>query len=158
MTSDPSNAEVIDAVTMELSRFSRDVVTEVHRLRDELGIEKQRVTALEAEVAELRRTRTPSVSPDAPAQPVAQPVAEPVVEPVVEPVAEPVAEPAAAHAETQIPPSHEPEVVAPATIEFVPLTLHAAVNPVPTSAGLDNLARVLAELSEPIAVAWPTDS
>jgi hypothetical protein len=154
MTSDPSNAEVIDAVTMELSRFSRDVVTEVHRLRDELGIEKQRVTALEAEVAELRRTRTPSVSPDAPAQPVAQPVAEPVVEPVVEPVAEP----AAAHAETQIPPSHEPEVVAPATIEFVPLTLHSAVNPVPTSAGLDNLARVLAELSEPIAVAWPTDS
>jgi hypothetical protein len=154
MTSDPSNAEVIDAVTMELSRFSRDVVTEVHRLRDELGIEKQRVTALEAEVAELRRTRTPSVSPDAPAQPVA----EPVVPPVAESVAEPVAEPAAAHNETQIPPSHEPEVVAPATIEFVPLTLHSAVNPVPTSAGLDNLARVLAELSEPIAVAWPTDS
>jgi hypothetical protein len=154
MTSDPSNAEVIDAVTMELSRFSRDVVTEVHRLRDELGIEKQRVTALEAEVAELRRTRTPSVSPDAPAQPVA----EPVVPPVAESVAEPVAEPAAAHNETPIPPSPEPEVVAPATIEFVPLTLHSAVNPVPTSAGLDNLARVLAELSEPIAVAWPTDS
>jgi hypothetical protein len=157
MTSDPSNADVIDAVAMELSRFSRDVVSEVHRLRDELGIEKQRVTALESEVAELRRTGTPSVTPDISAETVTQPVVQPVAEPVVSSVPAPVVPSVPAPVEPLIPTSHEPEAVAPATIEFAPLTL-SALDSVPTSAGLDNLARVLAELSEPIAVVWPTDS
>ena len=149
MTSDPSNADVIDAVAMELSRFSRDVVPEVHRLRDELGIEKQRVTALEAEVAELRRTRTPSVAPDARTQPVAEPVAATVSR----------AGPSCIgpRPRTSIPPatsqkwSHLQRSSSRRSHCMRP-------DPVPTSAGLDNLARVLAELSEPIAVAWPTDS
>ena len=130
-----SNADVIDAVAMELSRFSRDVVTEVHRLRDELAIEQQRVAALESEVAELRRAGIPPVSHRV--------------------LAEPVVHPVAANVDPVILPSPEPPMAAPATIEFTPLTLHPAVGAVPMSAGIDNLARVLAELSEPIAVAWP---
>lgn len=138
MTSDPSNADVLDAVALELSRFSREVVAEVHRLRDELVIEQQRVTALEAEVADLQQTRTAPVLHDVPADPVAQSVVVPV--------------------DSTIPSSDDREAAEPATIEFAPLTLHAASDAVPTSAGLDNLARVLAELSEPIAVVWPTDT
>jgi hypothetical protein len=53
--------------------------------------------------------------------------------------------------------NREAGVAAPATIEFAPLTLQLPGEAVPISAGLDNLARVLAELSEPIAVVWPTD-
>jgi len=134
MTSDPSNASVLDAVAAELSRFSRDVVTEVHRLRDELLVVQRRVTALEEEVAALRRTGTAPVSLGVLARPVAA---------NVDPVSAP---------------SHEPEVAAQAMVEFAPLTLESEGNSVPASTGLSNLARVLAELSEPIAVAWPTDS
>ena len=39
MTSDSSSTDVLDAVAAELSRFSRDVVAEVHRLRDQLAIQ-----------------------------------------------------------------------------------------------------------------------
>jgi hypothetical protein len=141
MTSETSNADVLDAVAMELSRFSRDVVTEVHRLRDELVIEQQRLTALEAEVAELRRTGMAPVSPVPPAEVVVQAVVQSVE----------------THADPVTPPSPESELAAPATFEFAPLTLHAVSDPPPSTAGLDHLARVLADLSEPIAVHWPTD-
>jgi hypothetical protein len=141
MTNVPSSADVLDAVAAELSRFSRDVVAEVHRLRDQLAIEQQRVTVLEAEVAALRRS---SRSPDSLGVP-----AGPVVEPVVEP--------GAAAVDPAIVSNREAEVAAPATMEFAPLTLQSPADAAPTSAGLDNLARVLAELSEPIAVVLPTD-
>jgi hypothetical protein len=137
MTNVPSSADVLDAVAAELSRFSRDVVAEVHRLRDQLAIEQQRVTVLEAEVAAVRRS---SRAPDLLGMPTA-----PVVTPVVA-----VVDPA-------IVSNREAGVAAPATIEFAPLTLQLPGEAVPISAGLDNLARVLAELSEPIAVVWPTD-
>lgn len=134
MTSDPSNADVLEAVAAELSRFSRDVVAEVHRLRVELVVEQQRVTALEEEVAALRRTGTAPVSLGVLRQPVAQ-AADPVIALI-----------------------HEPEVAGRAMIEFAPLTLDLPGDSVSASTGFDNLARALAELSEPIAVTWPTDS
>jgi hypothetical protein len=92
---------------------------------------------LEAEVAAVRRS---SRAPDLLGMPTA-----PVVAPVVA-----VVDPA-------IVSNREAGVAAPATIEFAPLTLQLPGEAVPISAGLDNLARVLAELSEPIAVVWPTD-
>jgi hypothetical protein len=153
MTSDSSSTDVLDAVAAELSRFSRDVVTEVHRLRDQLAIEQQRVTVLETEVAALRRSSRATDSLGVPTPPAVQPVVQPVVKPVVKPVVEPVV----AAVDPAIVSNREADVAAPATIEFAPLTLQPPGNAVPTSAGLDNLASVLAKLSEPIAVVWPTD-
>jgi ABC-type transporter Mla subunit MlaD len=50
---EPTNADVLDAVTLELSRFTREVVAEMHRLRDELAAERQRTDQLEASVRSL---------------------------------------------------------------------------------------------------------
>ena len=55
MASETSNADALDAVAMELIKFSRRVVTERLRPCDEFGTEQQRVTAPEVEVTELRR-------------------------------------------------------------------------------------------------------
>ena len=145
MTSDSSSTDVLDAVAAELSRFSRDVVAEVHRLRDQLAIEQQRVTVLETEVVALRGSSRATDSLGVPTTPV------------VEPVAEPVAVAVAVAVDPAIVSNRRADVTAPATIEFAPLTLQSPGDAVPTSAGTDNLASVLAELSEPIAVVWPTD-
>ena len=141
MTSDSSSTDVLDAVAAELSRFSRDVVAEVHRLRDQLAIEQQRVTVLETEVVALRGSSRATDSLGVPTTPVVEPVAEPV----------------AVAVDPAIVSNRRADVTAPATIEFAPLTLQSSGDAVPTSAGIDNLASVLAKLSEPIAVVWPTD-
>lgn len=51
--SEPTNADVLDAVTLELSRFTRDVVAEMHRLRDQLTVERERTDRLESRVESL---------------------------------------------------------------------------------------------------------
>ncbi len=48
-----TGGDVLDAVTLELSRFTRDVVAEMHRLRDELIVERLRTDRLEATVQSL---------------------------------------------------------------------------------------------------------
>jgi hypothetical protein len=50
---EPTNSDVLDAVTLELSRFTREVVAEMHRLRDELAVERQRTDQLESTVTSL---------------------------------------------------------------------------------------------------------
>ena len=50
---EPTNSDVLDAVTLELSRFTREVVAEMHRLRDELAAERQRTDQLESTVTSL---------------------------------------------------------------------------------------------------------
>ena len=52
--SEPTNTDVLDAVTLELSRFTREVVAEIHRLRDELITERQRTDQLESTVQSLK--------------------------------------------------------------------------------------------------------
>jgi hypothetical protein len=51
---EPTNTDVLDAVTLELSRFTREVVAEMHRLRDELITERQRADQLESTVQSLK--------------------------------------------------------------------------------------------------------
>ncbi len=50
---EPTNTDVLEAVTQELSRFTRDVVAEMHRLRDELAAERRRTDQLESTVTSL---------------------------------------------------------------------------------------------------------
>lgn len=49
-----TNSDILDAVTLELNRFTSDVVAEMHRLRDALGAERERNDQLESTVLALR--------------------------------------------------------------------------------------------------------